>query len=103
MRLFGHEFVGVAKALVIFVAVFLVASGVCGLEIAVASQMRGDSASALIPLGILDLIVMVVSGLGILGLLLFLLGRTVYRSFSDPSTDDEPKPGKQGDGGDTKQ
>jgi hypothetical protein len=90
MKLFGHDFQGISKALVIFVAVFLVASGVCGLEIAVASQMHGNSASNLIPLGILDLIVMVVSGLGIVVLLLFLLIRAVFRSFSDPAKDDMP-------------
>ena len=85
MKLFGHDFQGAAKVLVIFVAVFLVASGVCGLEIAVASQLKGDSASALIPFGILDLIAMVVSGLGIVVMLLFMLVRSIVGSTSDPA------------------
>jgi len=100
MRLFGHDLVGAAKVLVIFVVVFLVASGVCGLEIAIASQMSGNSQSALIPFGILDLIVMVVSGLGIVVTLLFLMIRAIVRSSTDPVKDDAPTP--PGDGEDLK-
>jgi hypothetical protein len=66
MNLFGHEVSGFAKALVILVAIFLVASGLCGMQmIAANGGLPGDY---FFLLGILELIAMLVSAVGIVRL-----------------------------------
>jgi hypothetical protein len=66
MNLFGREVSGFAKTLVILVAVFLVASGMCGLTI-----IFGDNpamrrlGNAVVAFGVIDIIVVVLSATGI--------------------------------------
>jgi hypothetical protein len=66
MNLFGREVSGFAKALVILVAVFLVASGMCGLTLILAkTAMNGSSGNVLLPFGVIELIAMLLSAAGI--------------------------------------
>jgi hypothetical protein len=64
MKLFGYELEGFAKALVILVAVFLVASGLCGLQWA-ASRGGSRLDAVFLPLGIVELIAILLSAVGI--------------------------------------
>ena len=63
MNLFGREVSGFAKVLVILVAVFLVASGMCGMQLILANtSMKGGSGDLFLPLGVVELIAMLVHG-----------------------------------------
>jgi hypothetical protein len=81
MRLFGYELEGFAKALVILVAVFLVASGLCGLQWAVSTGSQ--SSTMLIPLGIVALIVILFSGAGIVVVLIAWVIKALFNRSSD--------------------
>ncbi len=68
MNLWGHEVSGFAKTLVILAGIFLVASGMCGMQWIIGNgRLRGDY---LLPLGLLELIAMLLSAAGILIVLL---------------------------------
>lgn len=87
MRLFGREVEGPAKALVILVVVLLVSAGMCGLQITIADKIYNSSGAFgpfMILLGILELIAMLVSLIGIVVVLVNLL---VTRLF-DPELSD---------------
>ena len=58
MKLFGHELEGFAKALVVLVAVFLVSSGLCGLQWFISTGGGRYFGAISVPLGILELIAM---------------------------------------------
>lgn len=80
MRLFGREVSGFAKALVILAAVFLVASGMCGMQMVFANGgFRGDF---LLPMGILELIAMLVSAAGIVLVLIVWFIQSLYDNHS---------------------
>lgn len=70
MKLFGRELIGFAKALVILVAILLVSSGLCGLQWLVSMGTQRDSGIVMIPLGVVELLAMLVSALGIVLVLL---------------------------------
>jgi hypothetical protein len=64
MKLFRYELEGFAKTLVILVAVLLVSSGLCGLQWDV--SMGGSRSDAVfLPLGIVELIAILLSAVGI--------------------------------------
>jgi hypothetical protein len=68
VNLFGREMSGFAKALVILAAIFLIAAGMCGMQWAIGNgRLRGDY---LLPLGLLELLAMLVSAAGILVVLI---------------------------------
>ena len=64
MKLFGHELEGFAKALVILVAVFLVSSGLCGLQWFISTGGGRYFGAISVPVGILELIAMLGRWLG---------------------------------------
>jgi len=68
------------------VAVFLVASGLCGLQwlVAMGGSGGGGLGGVLIPLGVVELIAMLLSGLGIVVMLILLVVRSVYVRFAKP-------------------
>ena len=65
MKLFGRELEGFAKALVILVAVFLVSSGLCGLQWFISTGGGRYFGAIFVPVGILELIAMLGSLAGI--------------------------------------
>lgn len=83
MKLFGRELEGFAKALVILVAVFLVASGMCGLQWAI--SMGPQSGAMLIPLGIVELIAILLSAAGIVLVLIAWGIRALFNRSADKS------------------
>jgi uncharacterized membrane protein SpoIIM required for sporulation len=88
MKIFGRELVGFAKALVVLIAVLLVSAGMCGLQLAIRQGSQGDSGAILIPLGIVELIAMLVSAAGIVLVLLAWGTRALYRLIRDePDTE----------------
>jgi hypothetical protein len=87
MRLFGRKLEGFAKTLVVLVAVLIVSSGLCGLQLLVANSYSSGSGEVLIALGIAELIAMLVSAVGIVLLLLAWCARAVLgRSSGSQST-----------------
>lgn len=83
MKLFGRDLHGFAKAIVILAAVFLVASGMCGLQMILAnSSSMSGTGDILIPLGIAELAAMVLSAAGIVLMILAWIARAIYRQFS---------------------
>jgi uncharacterized membrane protein len=67
MNFFGRNLQGPAKVIVIFAAIFLVAAGLCGMQLVVASHSSNSSnlADVLIVPGILELAAMAISLVGI--------------------------------------
>jgi hypothetical protein len=68
MNFFGRDLQGYPKALVILVAILLVSSGLCGVQLAFAGKIynsQGLSGSLLMVLGLLELLVMALSVIGI--------------------------------------
>jgi len=82
MKLFGRDLHGFAKAIVILAAVFLVASGMCGLQMILANKITNGGGDILIPLGIAELAAMVLSAAGIVLMILAWIARAIYRRFS---------------------
>jgi hypothetical protein len=90
MRLFGREIEGPAKVLVILVAVLLVSAGMCGLQLTIADEIyrgSGGFGSVMMLLGILELIAMLVSLIGIAIVLVSLLVTRFFKRERHPSTD----------------
>lgn len=90
MKLFGHEITGFAKALVILAAVFLVASGLCGLQLFFDGNATG-SMPVLFSLGLVELAAAILSAIGIVVVLLLWIGSALYRRIAgrvdaDPTT-----------------
>ena len=86
MKLFSIEQSGYPKTLLILVAIFLVAAGLCG-----AQFVLGNSASGgviLIPLGIVELIAMLLSAGGIVVVLLLWAGTALHERFGKPHKDE---------------
>jgi hypothetical protein len=103
MKLFGRELVGYAKTLVVLIAIFLVSSGLCALQWNVSmgggSMGAGGNAGAvLIPLGIVELLAMLVSAVGIVLVLLAWGARALFSKsptelklgVQDAPTDESP-------------
>jgi hypothetical protein len=82
MRLFGRDLHGFAKILVILAAVFLVASGMCGLQMILANKITNGGGDILIPLGIAELAAMALSAMGIVLMLLAWIARAIYLQVS---------------------
>ena len=88
MRLFGREVHGPAKVLVIFVAVLLVSAGMCGLQLTMANKIYNSSGAfgaIMMLLGILELIAMLVSLIGIAIVLVNLLVTRLFKREPGPS------------------
>ena len=81
MKLFGRELEGYARTLVILVAVLLVSSGLCGLQWAMQDKFANGLGWVLIPLGVVELIAMVLSAGGIVVVLLLWIGAVFYARF----------------------
>jgi hypothetical protein len=85
MNFFGRNLQGPAKVIVIFAAIFLVSAGMCGIQVVLVSHSsRSDNlASVLMVPGILELLAMAVSlvGIGIV-LVAWAIG-AVTRQFAD--------------------
>jgi uncharacterized membrane protein SpoIIM required for sporulation len=85
------EFEGFAKALVICVVVMLVSSGLCGVQWFLATQLGnygGALSGVLIPLGIIELVAIVVSGSAAVVILLAWAARTLYLRISGRNPDE---------------
>jgi hypothetical protein len=87
MKLFGHEVEGYAKTLVILVAVLLVSSGLCGLQLII---LRHGSAISrpdglFISLGILELIAIFTSAGGVVVVLILWCAQALYSRCVKPS------------------
>jgi hypothetical protein len=89
MKLFGHEVTGLPKALVFLAAVFLVASGLCGLQLLASNHASGDW-PLFIPLGLIELAAMVISAVGIVVVLLIWIGSAIFASIANRG-DADPK------------
>jgi hypothetical protein len=89
MKLFGSEATSFAKAMIILAAIFLVSSGLCGLQLLLSNNATGGW-PLFIPLGIIELIAMVLSAAGLVVVLLIGIGSAIYRSLAHPE-DDDPK------------
>jgi len=70
MKLFGRKLVGFAKALVVLVAIFLISSGLCGLQMLIANRVNGSDGTMIIMVGIAELAAMLLSAAGIVLLLI---------------------------------
>jgi hypothetical protein len=82
MKLFRYELEGFAKALVILVAFLLVASGLCGLQWA--ASMGGSRLDAVfLPLGIVELIAILLSAVGIVLVLIAWGIRAIFGGSAD--------------------
>lgn len=91
MRLFGREFVGPAKVLVVMAAVLLISAGMCGLQLTIANKVYNSSGafgSIMMLMGVLELIAMVVSLVGIAVVLVTLLVRRAFH-IEEPHSPDE--------------
>lgn len=78
MKLFGHELEGFAKALVVLAAVFLLSSGLCGLQWFISTGGGRYFGAIFVPLGILELIAMLLSLAGIVLVLIAWGLRTIF-------------------------
>jgi hypothetical protein len=87
MKLFGSEASSFAKAMIILAAIFLVSSGLCGLQLLLSNNATGGW-PLFIPLGIIELIAMVVSAVGMLVVLLIGIGSAIYRHIAHPEDSD---------------
>jgi hypothetical protein len=92
-----RNFEGPAKLLVILATIFLISSGLCGLQLAVANLGRvGDSvAGALMPLGVIELIAILLSATGIVIVLVFWATRSAYRLVTGRGEQSVPKQGRK--------
>ena len=85
MKLFSIEENGYPKTILVLAVIFLVSSGLCGLQLVVANSSRGSSIDwVLIPLGILELVVMVLSAGGIVVVAVLWMGSVLYARFGKP-------------------
>jgi hypothetical protein len=84
MKLFGRELQGFAKTLVVLSAIFLVASGMCGLQMFLANHAGAYSGTGafIVPLGIAELAAMLLSAAAIVLVLIAWGGRALYDHFS---------------------
>ena len=97
MKLFGRELEGYARTLVILVAVLLVSSGLCGLQWAMQDKFANGLGWVLIPLGVVELIAMVLSAGGIMVVFLLWIGAMLYARFGWPPKDEVQKLFEDGD------
>jgi hypothetical protein len=87
MKLFGSEVSVFAKAFVILVAVFIIASGMCGLQWVIVAHSQGDG-TFLIGLGVIELAAMALSAIGIVAVLLLWIASAIYKRIASPEADD---------------
>ena len=79
--------IGIPKALVVCIAVLLVSSGLCGMQWAIASALKGDGGAIgglFMLTGIVELFVMVVSACGIVLLLIVWPIHMIYSKYAKP-------------------
>jgi hypothetical protein len=84
MRLFSLEENGFPKTILILVVLFLVASGLCGVQwIFGMSSFGGNLGPIIIPLGVVELIAMLLSAGGIVVVSILWIGSAIYARFSE--------------------
>jgi hypothetical protein len=95
MKLFGRTFEGFAKVLVVLLAIFFVAGGLCGLTLGLNGGWFNGSNTALtnfvVAASVISGIGVVLSFLGIVIVLVVLLVRAVIRNSSGKPKDDVQK------------
>ena len=91
MKLFGHEVTGYAKALVILGAVFLVASGMCGIQLTHVFSNQRDP-SLLIIFGVLEILAILISALGMIVVLLLWLRAALFGPMTRPEDSNPGEP-----------
>jgi hypothetical protein len=82
MNLFGHKIAGFAKVLVVLSAVFLVSSGLCGMEMFVANHRSGGDGTLIVLLGVAGAIGILLSAAGIVLLLIAWGLRAIFQGGS---------------------
>jgi len=90
MKLFGREIQGFAQWIVFLLCVLLIASGLCGVQWAIATSMHGGMGppgAIIVIFGIIELIAMLISSIGIVALLIMWPVSIVYDRFSKPAKD----------------
>ncbi len=87
MKLFGRDFQGFAKALVVLATILLVSFGLCGLNWIISSH-GGDAALTIsIVTGLIELAAMALSSLGIVFVSLAWAGTALYSRYGKPPKD----------------
>jgi hypothetical protein len=79
VKLFGRDLSGFAKTLVVLVAVLLVSSGLCGLQLLFGNEIYRSASGLLILTGVLELAAFVLSAAGIVLMLILWVARVLYR------------------------
>jgi len=86
MRFFGRDVEGYPKIVLVLVAILLVASGLCGLQMNVSGGVQSPFLSVVfIALGTIELGAMLVSAVGLVVVLLAWAATSLYGRFSSPS------------------
>jgi hypothetical protein len=91
MRLFGHEFGRRAKTLVILAAVLLVSAGLCGLQLRDANSTHLIADAIEIPLGVVELVVMFASSVGIVVVSIAWGAEALYQRYGKAPKDEVQK------------
>jgi hypothetical protein len=93
MKIFGREMQGHAKTLVILLAVLLVSSGLCGLQIVISNRGSGGDrlTGIFIPLGLVELLAMLVSAAGIVFVSILWGARALRGGVGKPPKDEVQK------------
>ena len=87
MKLFSLEENSYPKTLLVLAAIFLVASGLCGVQVALVDKMPDNLGAILIPLGVVELSVMLLSGGAFVFILVLWPAQALYIRFAKPSKD----------------
>jgi hypothetical protein len=105
MRIFGREIEGIPKLIVVFAAILLVSSGLCGLQFVYENSVPSGIGGLFIVAGIVELGLMVVSAGGIVVFSAIWVVQSIYEQFAGPPEeqslrifkDDEDGPGDRGE------
>ena len=93
MKLFGRELSTVAKVLLVLVAILLVSSGLCGLQLTIGNKLATGQDALPVVLGVAELAAMLLSAVGIVVVVLALGVRGLYRlSQSQPGLELQEPP-----------
>ena len=84
MRLFGREVEGIPKLIVAFVAIFLVSSGLCGLQLTLQMHVPSAKGELYIAAGVVELGAMPISAGGIVVFSAIWVIRSIYEQFAGP-------------------
>lgn len=84
MRLFGREVEGLPRLIVIFVAILLASSGLCGLQLAFQDHVPQAVGGLYIAAGVVELGAMLISAGGIVVFSAIWVIRSIYEQFAGP-------------------